>query len=353
MRHLQTGLTEHDKARATEGYTLFTPMIDNITHLIDMDGKVVHEWTLPAGPGAYAYLLPNGNLLAAAKTEDGPKLPARGGHLVELDWDGNIVWEHVDNNQHHDFRRLSNGNTVYLCWELLSKEDEKKVIGGVPGTEHEDGVYGDIVREVTPDGEIVWEWRAIDHLDGKKFPLHVAAIREEWAHANTICPVPDGNFIINFRHNNLMAIIDKQTKEFSWTCCNLDFRQHHDVQMLENGNILFFANDADVISRGPEAGSRIIEIDPKTNDIVWQYQGNPPASFYSWFISGCQRLWSGNTLICEGVYGRLFEVTPDGDVVWEYISPYFKANPPQYGNSNRVFRCYRYRADSPEINGRV
>jgi len=57
-------------------------------------------------------------------------------------------------------------------------------------------------------------------------------------------------------------------------------------------------------------------------------------------------------LICEGHWGRLFEVTPEGYIVWEYISPFMGAD--RNGDpSNEVFRAYRYVADSPQIRNRV
>jgi hypothetical protein len=52
---------------------------------------------------------------------------------------------------------------------------------------------------------------------------------------------------------------------------------------------------------------------------------------------------NGNTLIDEGWFGRFFEVTPEGDVVWEYVNPYF-GGPPK-AQSNAVFRVYRYTAE--------
>ena len=100
----RTGVLQHDKKRATNGYTLFTPIGLFTTYLIDMSGYVVHQWEVPNELGHYAYLLENGNLLASVRTEEGPMgLPAKGGHLIEYDWDGNIVWEHIDHFQHHDF----------------------------------------------------------------------------------------------------------------------------------------------------------------------------------------------------------------------------------------------------------
>ena len=66
-----------------------------------------------------------------------------------------------------------------------------------------------------------------------------------------------------------------------------------------------------------------------------------PIAFFSPIISNAQRLWNGNTLINEGVTGRLFEVTAEGEVVWEYVNPYF-SGPTARDQQNAVFRAYRY-----------
>jgi hypothetical protein len=77
---------------------------------------------------------------------------------------------------------------------------------------------------------------------------------------------------------------------------------------------------------GIYAGSRLLEIDPVTKHIVWQYtaedSGRPPWTFFSSFVSNAQRLPNGNTLITEGMHGRIFQVTPSGQVAWEYLTPY-------------------------------
>ena len=98
--------------------------------------------------------------------------------------------------------------------------------------------------------------------------------------------------------------------------------------------------------------SHIFEIDPGTREIVWRFDGNPPQSFYSANISGVQRLWSGNTFICEGAKGCLFEVTPEGDVVWEYVSPYTAHSKLFDTELNWIFRAYRYAPDAPQLKGR-
>ena len=76
------------------------------------------------------------------------------------------------------------------------------------------------------------------------------------------------------------------------------------------------------------AGSRVLEINPVTLELVWSYTG---PRFFSTNISGAQRLPNGNTLITEGAPGRLLEVTSDRRIVWEYIYPVF-------GGAQRVER---------------
>jgi hypothetical protein len=82
------------------------------------------------------------------------------------------------------------------------------------------------------------------------------------------------------------------------------------------------------------ATSRVLEIDPVTLKVVWSYAS---PQFFSTNISSAQRLPNGNTLVTEGAPGRIFEVTEDRTIVWEYMNPLF-AGPRR---SNGVYRAYR------------
>ena len=97
--------------------------------------------------------------------------------------------------------------------------------------------------------------------------------------------------------------------------------------------------------------SRVIEVDPATDEIAWEYRGDPPVSFFSFHISGAQRLPNGNTLICEGTFGRIFEVTPSGEITWEYVNPFFFQSG-QMGYINWVFKAFRYGPDHAALVGR-
>ena len=91
---------------------------------------------------------------------------------------------------------------------------------------------------------------------------------------------------------------------------------------------------------------------PDTLD--WAWPELPDMNFHSHNISGAQRQQNGNTLICEGNKGRLFEITPEGDIVWEYFTAYNQFGAIVQGDNpfgNSTFRAYRYAPDYPAFDG--
>lgn len=351
MRIREVGVTTHDAARAEPGITVIAPLHQKTVYLIGMRGEVLHQWAFPFTPGNYARPLPGGHILWAGRTPDGPKPGGgKGGLIQEQDWEGELVWEYRDDAQHHDFRRLANGNTLYIGWEEMPAKAAARILGAAPGSEAPGGLtWGDYLREVTPEGATAWEWHAHSDLEIEAFPLHPMSTRAEFLHCNACAELADGNILLSFRKNSTLAIVDKKTKAITWSHQDDEWGQQHDAEMLENGNILFFANGIHV-PRG-KFHSTVIELDPETKETVWQYKGSPTHTFFSPNISGAQRLPGGNTLICEGLTGRVFEVTVEGEIVWEYICPFFGQG--DGGLANSVFRAYRYAEDSPEIGGRV
>jgi len=121
--------------------------------------------------------------------------------------------------------------------------------------------------------------------------------------------------------------------------------------MLDNGNILVFDNGMHRKFASKDY-SRAVEINPSTGESVWEYKDEPVSDFYSSFISGCQRLPNGNTLICEGQTGRIFEVTTEGEIVWEFYNPFCLYHP-AFGMNNHVFRAYRYGPDYEGLKGKT
>src|SRR5690606_36181070 len=75
--------------------------------------------------------------------------------------------------------------------------------------------------------------------------------------------------------------------------------------------------------RDPRIGrSRVLEIDPATGAVTWSYEGTVKTPFQSDTCGSCQRMPNGNTVITESDHGRAFEVTRDGEIVWEFVSPH-------------------------------
>jgi hypothetical protein len=250
----------------------------------------------------------------------------------------------------------------------------------------------DYLIEVSWDGEILWEWLASDHIDELGFSAAArAAIRGapgfnrardsfDWLHINSATYVGPNrwhdagderfhpaNVIISSRQANIVAIVARDGS-IVWRM-GPDYResealaaigqvigQHHPHIVPQGlpgaGNLLVFdnggaggygsanaigPNGVGILGRG---SSRVLEIDPITLEPVWSYAmpGRESFKFFSHYISSAQRLENGNTLITEGADGRIFEITRDGEIVWEYVSPYFTE---REAPSNSVYRAYR------------
>jgi Arylsulfotransferase (ASST) len=370
IRRTRTGLTAYDPARSQLGYTLFSPMYgDGTVYLVDMHGKVAHLWRLPYRPGLHGHLLDNGYLLYGGKVmeelerfEAWPRV--KGGAVLEVDWHGRVLWEVRHPDHHHDARKLQNGNIVLLCSRPLPAELIGRIEGGLPGTEVGGTMYADSIVEMTTEGQVVWEWRSWEHLDPATHPITPQDRRAEWTHANSVAETADGDLVVSFRNISTVVMIERTTGNIIWRLGSPPLAQQHDPRPLPNGNLLIFDNGTHRRDH-PGTFSRVIEVDPRTSAIVWEYTDPSLFDFFSPYISSAQRLTNGNTLICEGCHGRIFEVTPEGEVVWEYVSPYFVKEPfymrgfrdpaerGATGLNNWIFRAFRYTAQEIAVARRA
>ena len=347
IRRRGTGLRGLDEARASPGLTLFAPMGDTAVHLIDLRGMIVHTWHMPYRPGLYGYLTDRGTLFFNGQIPNDTflgKQPFMGGAAMEVDWNGKVLWELRRPDHHHDGRRLRNGNVVLLCGRELPADIAKRVRGGRPGTEVDGkAMWADVVVEATTDGKVVWEWRSWEHLDPEKdVIIEVQGTREEWTHANSVFEEPDGNLLVSFRNISTVIRIERSTGKILWKLGAPPLGGQHAPYRLANGNILMFDNGPHRLDH-TFPYSRAIEVNSASNEIVWKYQEAREFIFFSPRISNAVRLPNGNTLINEGSFGRFFEVTREGDVVWEYVNPFFgPATQTVKLRQNNVFRVYRY-----------
>ena len=260
----------------------------------------------------------------------------------------------------------------------------------------------DVTYEVDiASGKIVWTWKAAEHVDEMGFDEAAFEAMQNWAieptgenqgfdwfHQNCASYIgpnkwfdqgderfhPD-NIILGSRQSNILAIVDHSSGRIVWRTgpyyrdgddkkLGWIIGPHHTHIIPKGlpgeGNIMVYDNGG-AAGYGPpndmaEAGimnmrrcySRVIEFNPITKEIVWEYS---PTSLkiseiqygykeFSPFISSAQRLPNGNTMITEGSNGRIFEATRDLEVVWEYISPYmYYWDAPHAGNI--LYRAYR------------
>ncbi|MEW6666704.1 MAG: aryl-sulfate sulfotransferase [Thermodesulfobacteriota bacterium] len=360
-RGLQS-LTEYKPEKTYNGFTLFSPMtmVPSNTFLIDMKGRFVHRWKLPGWVRIHAELLLNGNLLfgLADPAQRNLEIPFAGGGVFEMDWEGKIVWSYEDKLLDcHDRVRLRNGNTLVASYRPVPEKIAKQLTGGRPGTELKGGMLSYALQEITREGKVAWEWIAYDHLDPVLDNIPPERHRIAWPGWNSYVELPDGNIMAcSYNLDNIM-ILDRTTGGIKWRWGQGIISMPHDPSMLDNGNILVLDNNRWHMggSYWPPDGSRVVEVNPETKEIVWEFKEENPVDFYTTYIGGCQRLPNGNTLICEGATGRLFEVTPRGEMVWEYIVPFYarKDTLAPYGLSNCTYRCFRYGPDYPGLQGKM
>ena len=368
-RHHKVGLIHSEPSACYRGYTLVATNGGYHANLIDMEGRICHRWDCKEGVH-YAYLLPNGNLLLganASKEVDVGTIGGSNGVLQELDWEGNVVWEWRNPLIHHDFERLSNGNTLAITFERMPSDLSAQVRGGFTTPRDEDEMISDLVQEITPDGSLVWEWRAWQHLSIEEDIICPLEGRREWTHQNALTLLPNDDILVSFRQISTIGIVDRSTGDFKWKWGPGEISHQHNPTYLDNGRILLFDNGA---HRRGVNHSRVLEVDAETNTVAWEYHGDPIISFYSYNISGAERLPNGNTLICEGAPGRILEVTSKGQIVWEYINPSFVprvagvvrnteagvATQVTTGGEtelvNMIFRAHRYGAEHPALQGK-
>ena len=362
-RRRGAGLIACDKARSAGGYTLFAPLTGSgEVYLVDIDGEVAHRWKMPVRPGRDAVLLGNGNLGYNGNLPDERDIyPAwsmwHGGAFSEVRPDGEVVWQYQDAMHHHDGRWLDNGHLLYAAMEPLPDAFAARLVGGEPSHAPGGISYGDVIREVDRAGKVVWEWHAKDHLDPQRFPTNAVFDRSHWPLVNGLSVTRGGLVLMSLRTTSGVIGVDRRSSEVKLHIGHDVLAQQHTPVELESGNILVFDNGN--LRPGLSAHySRVVEVNPKTNAVEWQYTDPARGSFFSAYMGGAERLWNGNTLITESANGRLFEVTPTGELVWEYVVPYFAeyADAPARsysgGAQNSVFRAHRYTAQQlPWLKG--
>jgi hypothetical protein len=359
-RRTEECVNVYDPSKAYGGYTLFAQHASTDVWLIDMRGRIIHRWPMETPLGGDERLLPNGNLLRINKTfrEPSGAMGSVGERLLEVDWEANVVWEHRNPTMHHDFYRFQNGNTLINTHVRVPPEIVKKVKGGFSKSRKNGEIWGSGFQEITPEGKVAWEWIGHEHLDPELDTVCPICPLSIWGYVNGVAVYPNGDIVASFRDLNSIMIIDRKTSGIKWRWGSNCLGHQHNPLVLDNGNVLVFDNgfhrlfpEEYMDNFSIESNSRVLEVDPKTDKVVWVYEDEDIFRFYSPFASSAERLPNGNTLICESSKGRIFEVTHEKEIVWDFVNPFYMKKG-RMGLSNYIFRAHRYGYDFPGFAGR-
>jgi hypothetical protein len=320
------GVTVYDSTRTFEGLNFYTSGHFPGAVLMDMKGNVLHEWRYnfidawresgrrgepttalnAAGYWRHARLMDNGDVLAIFEVSG----------LIKINRDSELQWAYLS-NAHHDLDVTEDGRIYTVVRE----------VNIIPRISADRPILEDFFVILDPDGHELKRVPLLEAFENSPFAGYLEGIDKggDVFHTNTV-EVLDGriadkipafkrgNVLTCLRELDVVAVVDLDSEQVDWATKG-PWHKPHMPTVLQNGNIMIFDN------RGYEGASRIIEFDPVTKEIVWEYHGKEPQDFHSNSCGANQRLPNGNTLITETDRGRAFEVTPDGEIVWEYVNP--------------------------------
>jgi hypothetical protein len=138
------------------------------------------------------------------------------------------------------------------------------------------------------------------------------------------------------RNLDTLAMLDRKTGLVTWAAQGI-WRIQHDAEFMDNGRLFLYDNFGSI-----NDGTRVLEYDPLTQATPWVYTNDNSTPFSSFFRGMKQRLPNGNTLIVDPENRRLFEVTPDKEVVWESFCPLPSAPEDQPRKNHVVTGARRY-----------
>jgi len=323
---IRQGVTLHDTTESFTGYNLMVSGHAPGALLLDMDGEIVREWYThfdqqAVWPGSEdvdmemqfwtrAMLMPDGGLMVLIENLG----------IARLDSESDTVWVSGFIQPHHDFDVGPEDSVYAICKQVHVDEDYNP----------DAPIIEELVGVLSPDGQLVRTVNIRHALAASRYAPVLRRMPPEGdiLHANTleyiqgdfdggIAPLREGTLLLSLRAIDLVCALDLNTEEVYWAESDLWYKQHQPT-MLANGNMLVFDN------RGFRGDSRVLELDPSDMSVEWSYRGggDDQPLFFSVGRGSNHRLPNGNTLITESNQGRAFEVTPEGEIIWEYVSPY-------------------------------
>lgn len=312
---------------------------DNKVRLIRRDGTLIREWLIRAHeifPDAGFFRDPpatNWNAITHGTiiTPGGDIVfTFESGGMVRMDRCGKVKWA-SNAVTHHSPNWLADGGIVVSGGQYVDKPN-RDIAWPFSGPYWEDLVFkfdagGNKTFEKAmttlfiENGLQAWLTSTGQFTTRVNGEFHLNEVEElSPAMAADFPMFQAGDLLISLRNRNMILVTDAAVKTIKWWKVGPWLRQH-DPDFEVGGKITLFDNHSDDSPTGEHAGgSRIWEVDPATGDTRTLYGGRDGQRMYSPERGTHQRQADGNTMITEAQQGRAFEVTPTGQIVWEYVN---------------------------------
>jgi hypothetical protein len=147
-----------------------------------------------------------------------------------------------------------------------------------------------------------------------------------------------GNVLLCMRELDAVAVVDLARAEVRWWWGVGELSGPHQPSVLPDGRVLVFDNGLDM------RRTRLVAVDPSTGEVVWNWSAQPPQSFFCALAGGCEQLANGNLLVTNSAAGGAFELTMDGQIVWQMTLPV-----EVYGAERGRVAIYRMSAVEPDV----
>ena len=300
--------------------------------------EIIHEWNLdwfdlwPDATHLSWFMKPKsrpGTMIHGAQILDDGSLVFNFEYLgmVRVDACGKVLWRLPVQTHHSIF--IDDQGFIWAPANKVRKGNSLKQ------PLHEPYYVEPFIEKISPDGKVIEEKSVFTllHDNGLDGILYLTSIdnekpevRGDTLHLNDVDVFSQsmkpgffqpGDIMISLRNANTILVFDPSNWKVKYRVSNLFIRQH-DPDFLDGNTISVFDNNNRFSDHDSKAYSRVISIHVPDNTVKVLFSGSDTFPFFSRILGKQQMLENGNLLMTEGRGGRAIEVTPDGEVVWEY-----------------------------------
>jgi len=333
---ITTGLITNKHSKVQPGTIVYFTFAENRLVTVNTSGKITSSFTHPINDSN------NLNFYRPCKPDQGgfictlsDKSDLKNKRSIGLvDSKGNVVWSTTPLPLSHDFHKVDD-NQIFS----IIRENEKM------SSDQNIDISNNVIVEMDKTGKILWRWSVIEHLSNfnkssQELAKIAAAKNGNPFHINSIQYV--NSDFVNTIFNEPVIVLSSRTMDLTFfvgyksgkVVYELEglTKGQHNAQIIEpnlqgENHLLIFDNQNNHLNRIPYGNSRVIEVDIIEKKIIWSYEAKSSQPiFFTPIVGSAQRLNNGNTLICQGYYGRIFEIDAQGNIVWDFINPFINTN---------------------------